>query len=115
MRFMVTLDGIPIGYSDLDSTDPSMGMAFGAFMPTDAYYQVQHVFLLFAVGKYSEYYSMRDTLNLELLTSFQRIVPTDCIHIVDFSQIIGDGNMELEVRLADVSAWQEFDLGDAND
>jgi hypothetical protein len=41
-KFSVYAKEVLVGHSTLENGDPPMGVAFGVFMPTDAYSQIQH-------------------------------------------------------------------------
>jgi hypothetical protein len=108
MRFSVSCDGSTIGHSDLEHCDHSMGVAFGAFTPTEGYQRAQSVFRLFVEEKHQEYYRTRDALNLQLNLDGTRMIPTSCIHIVDHSVEFGIESMQLEVHLSDSSTVKEL-------
>jgi hypothetical protein len=44
IRIEILHDGVVIGTSDIEASDPPMGVATGAFVPTDAYKPDDHAF-----------------------------------------------------------------------
>lgn len=108
MRFAVEIRGVAIGHSELKHADTGMGMAVGVFIPAEAYETVQPVFQRFADGESTSYYEARDALGLQLRGVDGRIVPTECIHIADFSRQLGAGNAQLEVQLKSADDWARF-------
>lgn len=108
MRFAVEIQGVAIGYSELEHADTGMGIAVGEFIPTAAYQTVQPVFQQFAEGDVTSYYPLRDDLGLQLRRDDGRLVPTHCIHIADYSKELGPGNAQLEVQLSSAEDWGRF-------
>ncbi|MDP9835588.1 hypothetical protein J2T09_000329 [Neorhizobium huautlense] len=44
IKIEILHDGVVIGTSDIEASDPPMGVASGAFTPTEAYKPVDHAF-----------------------------------------------------------------------
>ena len=115
-RHTVKLHGIAVGYSDLETVDPTLGRARGRFRPGVGYDLVQPVFRLFAEAvpdaggpvsddeKLERYHKSRDALSLELEDDAGRPVATSSIHISDYSHR-PSGTMELEVLISDRAYW----------
>jgi hypothetical protein len=82
-----------------------MGLVFGVFHPTTAYTAVRNVFRLFAVDRADEYYAARDRLGLELVDPRGRVIPTESIHIEDFSEEAGRPELRVEAILVDAFTW----------
>jgi len=116
-RHTVKLQGIAIGYSELEEMDPALGRARGKFRPGVGYDLVQPVFKLFAEAiptpgaavvsqeKLDRYYKSRDALGLQLEDDTGRIVATSAIHIEDYSDRRG-GGLHLEVLVSDRGYWK---------
>ncbi len=113
MEYRVVCANSTIGTSLLEGSDPSMGMAFGAFVPTSNYESVRHVFDLFrdATDRKSDseasalraaYYRERDALDLRLETQDSRVISTNWIHIVEYDP----SYYELEVQIPDPSFFE---------
>ena len=124
MAFAVRLRGVILGYSDLELTDPSMGVAAGSFRAAPDYSRVQHVFRLFAEAggetsveptdeaKLARYYAARDALELELVDARSRTISTSTIHIADYSVEGGPEAMELEAHITDPQFWKQAGRGE---
>jgi hypothetical protein len=109
-----------IGWSDLERPDPGMGVLSGAFRPAPGYQAVRRIFRLFAdaspatsseptdTEKLQRYYRERDALGLRLLDSSGRLIPTNTVHVYDFSDEGGPDALELEVTVADPSFWGSY-------
>jgi hypothetical protein len=108
MRFVLQHAGEPIGYSCLERHDTSMGVDVGQLELLPSFSAVRHVFRLFATGEHAEYFRARDQLPLSIRREDGVLVPTDCIHVADFSEELGSNAVELEIILADTSAWSLF-------
>lgn len=115
-RHTVKLNGIAVGYSDLENADPVLGIARGRFRPGVGYDLVQPVFRLFTEAvpdaggpvsddeKLARYHRSRDALPLELEDDAGRRVAASAIHISDYSHR-PKGTMELEVLISDRAYW----------
>jgi hypothetical protein len=116
-RHTVKLQGIAIGYSELEEIDPALGRARGKFRPGVGYDLVQPVFKLFAEAvpapgatvvsqeKLDRYYKSRDALGLQLEDDTGRVVATSSIHIEDYSGRRG-GGLHVEVLVSDRGYWK---------
>lgn len=116
MRHTVKLHGIIVGHSDLESEDPSLGRAWGAFRPGLGYELVQPVFRLFSEAvpmpggeprdqdKLARYHAARDRLGLSLVDAQGKVIATTAIHIADYRE--EKGELELEVLISDEEYWQ---------
>ena len=106
-----------------------MGSATGPFRPGPGYDLVQPVFRLFAEAqgdgseetadqtKLTRYYAARDRLGLSLHTSAGAFIPTEFIHIVDFTLEQGPDALGLQVAVRSSHAWRALEppQGDAPD
>ena len=113
--FVICLGRQPIGYSELEDRDESMGIAVGVFVPTQGYEQVRSVFRLFAEAQASghpenvdqarlaRYYVERDKLDLRLASASDRSTPTSFIHIEDFPEELSA--LQVTVQLPGGIAW----------
>jgi len=99
MKYSVEHKGHIVGNADLEVTDASMNVLTGQFVVSQKYYEIQHVFQLFADKQYEEYYEARDALGLRLLDSASKHVATSFIHIVDYRAEAGPDAIQLEVQL----------------
>jgi hypothetical protein len=115
-RFHVFSGEELIGYSDLEGQDPSMGVALGRFVPSEAYKKVAPVFRMWARATAStpphdeallaEYYRQRDLLRLSVRASSGEVVNAVRVHIADYSEDLGDEGLEIT---AWVSQWPDFE------
>jgi hypothetical protein len=124
MRYGIRGGGMVLGHSDLAERDESMGVALGAFHPAPDYERVRAIFRLFAEAaaetsaqatdeeKLARYFAARDALGLELVEPSGRVVPTDTIHIADYSVEAGPDAMEVEVMLSDPTFFQPSPTAD---
>lgn len=117
MRFQIYSGERLIGRSNLDKLDPPMGIARGDFLPSEDYHTVQPVFLLYAEasveaivngvsqdsGAFERYYRGCDSLDLTVRLPDGEVVPTQWIHIEDFSVELG----EMHITMA-IPDWQTF-------
>ena len=116
MKFHILAGDKVIGESDFEDLDPSMGAAHGVFSPSEQYSEAQPVFRLYAEAgttvqdqdkeKLEEYYRARDALNLTIVTLAGEHVATDCVHITDYSEELGE--MEIDAIAADADTFQRF-------
>ena len=111
MRFQIYSGETPIGQSDLDKIDSSMGIATGKFLPTENYKNVQPVFHLYieatidAAGQSLEkqemigrYYQERDNLHLTVRVPNGETVPVQWVHVEDFSAELDEISVTVAVR-----------------
>ena len=118
MRHTLKLNGVVVGWSDLEQIEPELGRAHGRFRPGIGYDLVQPIFRLFAEAtpraadaardetKLARYYKSRDALPLELVDAAGRRIPTSAIHIADYRGDASGGDCELDVLIADADYWQ---------
>lgn len=116
MKFRILSGTIVIGETNFDGLDPSMGFAHGVFFPSPSYQEVQFVFRLYAEAgtsmadadgaKLAEYYRARDALNLSVVTAEGKLVPTEFVHIIDYSKELGE--MAVEVIVTDLAAFHRY-------
>jgi hypothetical protein len=116
-RHTVRLQGVAVGYSDLEDAEPSLGRARGRFRPGVGYDLVQPVFQLFVEAvpvpgadvtdeaKLDRYHRAREALGLSLEDDTGRSIRTSAIHISDYSERRG-GSIELEVLISDPEYWR---------
>lgn len=117
MRHTLRLNGVIIGHSDLEHVEPDIGRARGRFRPGLGYDLVQPVFRLFAesvapdgttldASKLERYHRSRDALPLELQDGQGRPIPTNAIHIADYTAERGEDAIELDVLVSDEAYWR---------
>ncbi|WP_102047892.1 hypothetical protein [Pseudomonas sp. MF4836] len=88
-RFEVWHHAQLIGWSELESGDPPMGVAFGLFIPAPAYAQVQALIRARAESDQSD-------LHLSVLHQGQALVCAG-VYIQDFSADCGEDAIEVTV------------------
>jgi hypothetical protein len=106
--FRLMLGDQELGRSRLDSLDDGMAVATGSFTPSAAYGSVAPLFrqitdAVEARTDVTELWSARNALDLRLLGPDGAAVPVDYVTVYDFGDAL---DRELEVKLADVAAWQ---------
>ncbi|MDB4907897.1 MAG: hypothetical protein JWO05_2681 [Gemmatimonadetes bacterium] len=123
MRHTVKLQGITVGWSDLEDAEPSVGRARGVFRPGIGYDLVQPVFQLFrdavparggAVADeelLARYHRSRDALQLTLEDGAGVAIATTAIHIADYASGASAAARELEVLIADDGYWRRRNAG----
>jgi hypothetical protein len=116
-RHTVFLKNVAVGYSDLETIEPALGRARGAFRPGVGYDLVQPIFRLYSEAvpvrggdvedkaKLERYTRSRDALGLTLEDDSGRVVKTSAIHVSDYSDQRG-GSLELEVLISDREYWR---------
>ena len=110
MRFQIHSGETVIGSSDLDSLDPPMGTASGDFLPSAEYHGVRPIFRLYTDATvaaldggshdpevYDRYYRERDGLDLTVRLPGGEVVPTQFVHIEDFSVELGEVSVTIAV------------------
>jgi hypothetical protein len=119
MRHTLRLQDVIVGHSDLESIDPEMGRAWGAFRPGLGYELVQPVFRLFAQAVppddgstkseavLQRYYKARDALRLQLHDELGQPIQTSAIHIVDYSEEASGAPLVLDVLIKDEAYWAQ--------
>jgi hypothetical protein len=106
--FRLMLADREIGRSRLDSLDDGMAVATGSFAPSPGYASVAPLFrqitdAVEARTAVTELWSARDALDLRLLGPDGMQIPVDFMTVYDFGEAL---DLELEVKLADIAAWQ---------
>ncbi len=110
MVYRVMHAGAVIGTSLLERRDPTMGMAFGAFVPAPGFEVVRGVFATFdqaaCAGAIDEeerlltaYYQARDALGLTLVAEDGATVRAEWIHV----SAVELDEYEVEVQIIDPS------------
>ena len=124
-RFTVKMRNVTIGWSELEHRDAGMGTASGPFRPGPGYELVQPVFRLFAEAqgdgseeetdhaKLSRYHAARDRLGLSLHTDSGMLIPTEFIHIADFTVERGGDALELHVAVTSSRAWRALERSES--
>lgn len=120
-RFTVKMRNVTVGWSDLENRDSAMGVASGPFRSGPGYELVQPVFRLFAEAtgdapttpvdeaKLARYYAARDRLGLALQAPDGTVIPTQAVHIVDFTPELGADAIQVEVFTASAVAWESLE------
>jgi hypothetical protein len=108
MVFRLMLGDVEIGRSALDSLDDGMAVATGSFAPSPGYESIAPLFraitdAIEARAAAVQLLSARDALDLRLLGPDGAQIPVDFVTVYDFGETL---DRELEVKLADVAAWQ---------
>ncbi len=89
MQFKVFVDNKLIGESELENGDPPMGVAFGKFHPTAAYWTHQEIF------KKQDYPAIK-RLNITVKDANGEILqPCSGVGIIDYS----DENTDIEINV----------------
>ena len=78
-----------VGYSRLERGDPPMGVAFGLFIPSNAYRAIQQQCI--------ENHADQTALNLTLRTPTHEVIPCASVAILDASPDFGEEGIELNV------------------
>ena len=117
MRHTLKLNGIVIGWSELEEVDAVDRRVWGQFHPGFGYELVQPIFRLFSEAtpmpggeprdqiKVAAYIAARDQLPLELVDDRGRSIETAAIHIADYSVERGPEAMSLDVLISDDRYW----------
>lgn len=115
-RHTIKLQGIVVGYSELEDVDAALGIARGKFRPGVGYDLVQPIFRLYSDAvpaadgvvadeeKLARYHKSRDALALVLEDDAGRAVTTSAIHISDYSHQ-PKGTIDVEVLISDRAYW----------
>ena len=118
MRHTLKLNGIVIGWSNLEEVDAVDRRVWGQFHPGIGYELVQPIFRLFVEAtpmpggepldqiKLERYIAARDRLPLELVDDRGRTIDTAAIHIADYSEKRGPDAMSLDVLVRDDAYWE---------
>lgn len=104
--------GQPLGVTRLEGRDPDKGMAYGTFLPLEAYNRVRPIFRLFVQALrgngrtpdnelLTQYYRARDALHLTLESERGTTIPTVSIHIIDMRGIWDSEGCAIEVWIRD--------------
>ncbi|WP_231740103.1 hypothetical protein [Ectopseudomonas composti] len=88
-QFTVYSNATVIGYSELESGDAPMGVAFGAFKPTDEYSMIRHECL--------NNHLNQDALKLSVHTNAGLVIPCAGVSILDYSAEAGTELIELNI------------------
>ncbi|WNG36860.1 hypothetical protein F0U61_26695 [Archangium violaceum] len=120
-RFEILSRGQVIGVSDLETGDPSMGVALGRFHPSPLYETVRPVFMLYrratdpqAEGRSADealltrYYQERDALGLSVRSASGESVGTQWVHIDDYSDDLGMEGLEVSIAVDDSKTHERF-------
>jgi hypothetical protein len=109
MSFTVTMSGVIVGRSELESRDPSARVARGAFRPGLGYELTQPVFALFTerggnADALARYRKAKAALKLQLMDSAGGPVRVRELHIRPDSTGASNG-LVLEVETDDPAVW----------
>jgi hypothetical protein len=111
MSFTLTMSGVIVGRSELETRDPATRVVRGAFRPGLGYDLTQPIFALFTANDgdpeaLSKYRKARDALKLELTDSAGTPVRTRQIHIRPDGAAGGrKSGLLLEVETDDPTVW----------
>lgn len=120
MRHTLRLNGIVVGWSDLEDLDPIAGRARGHFRPGIGYELVQPIFQMYAEAvtptgtvrdqeKLDRYHRSRDQLPLELIEDATgRPLEISAVHIADYATPEHPEARELDVLVRDEDYWRRF-------
>jgi hypothetical protein len=118
MRHTLKLNGIVIGWSNLEEVDAADRRVWGQFHPGIGYELVQPIFRLFSEAtpmpggepldeiKLARYFAARDQLPLRLEDDRGRAIRTAAIHIADYSLERGPDAISLDVLVPDDAYWE---------
>ncbi|WP_211228101.1 hypothetical protein [Azovibrio restrictus] len=87
--FDVYCGDLLVGYSELESGDPPMGVAFGQFIPSDGYSTIQRQCI--------ENHADQTKLGLSVRTPNNETIICAGVGILDYSEQVGEGFIELNV------------------
>jgi len=110
MSFTVTMSGVIVGRSDLETRDAAMKVARGTFRPGLGYDLTQPIFQLFtprdgdpeALAKYRK---ARDALKLQLTDAAGAPIRISELHIRPDPDAGGKNALLLEVETDDPAVW----------
>ena len=111
MSFTLTMSGVVVGRSDLETRDPAKRVALGAFRPGLGYDLTQPIFALFTerggdADALARYRKARDALKLQLTDSAGVPVRVSEIHIrPDPASGAGKTALLLEIETDDPVVW----------
>jgi hypothetical protein len=117
VKYRIEAHGRVIGHSDLEHSDPGMGVLEGRFYPEAGYAAVREVFRIFGrampmtsaettdEGEVARYYRERDELDLMLIDQEGHSISTSWIHIHDYEPEAGPDAMQVEVSIDDPRFW----------
>jgi hypothetical protein len=111
MSFTLTMSGIVVGRSELETRDPARRMVRGVFRPGLGYDLTQPIFALFTASEgdteaLARYRKARSALKLQLTDSAGTPVRAREIHIrPDAAAAEGTGGLLLEVETDDPAVW----------
>jgi hypothetical protein len=88
-KFAVYADGMLVGHSLLELGDPPMGVAFGVFLPTEAYSEIAH--------ECRTNHADQSHLHLSVRTESGVVVPCAGVGIQDYSGDIDPPYIEVNV------------------
>jgi hypothetical protein len=109
----VLADGTPIGTSNLEGSDESMGVRFGRFFPSAGYRSVESLFQKYskAVGTgtrseadqvlLGEFYAEREKISFEVQDQDGLAIPIDAVTVSDFRSELGESAIEIEIVLSE--------------
>ena len=109
--YRVMYAGQPLGVTRLEGRDPEKSMAYGTFLPLEAYDRVRPIFRLFVQALrgngrtpddalLAQYYRTRDALHLTLEDDHGVTVPTVAIQILDMRDVWESEGCAIEVWFA---------------
>ncbi len=78
-----------VGHTALESGDPPMGVAFGRFIPVEAYRAIQKQCI--------ENHSDQSALNLTVKTPDNQTIKCAGVGILDYSEEVGEEGIEINV------------------
>ncbi len=91
-----------IGESLLEGGDPPMGVAFGELIPTEKYAEFQAVFE-------AQDFDAIESLELYITSGHGvKLVPNEGIGIEDYSRIIGEQSIQVNVFGIDSKIYKQF-------
>ena len=118
MRHTLKLNGIMVGWSELEEVDAVDRRVWGQFHPGLGYELVQPIFRLFVEATpmpggepldqitLARYIAARDKLPLQLFDDRDRPIQTAAIHIADYSEKRGPDAISLDVLISDDHYWR---------
>lgn len=120
--YRVMYAGQPLGVTRLEGRDPEKSMAYGTFLPLQAYERVRPIFRLFVQALrgngrtpddalLAQYYRTRDALHLTLQDDHGATIPTVAIQILDLRELWESEGCAIEVWFANREVFHHIELG----
>jgi len=100
MRFSIYSGSVLVGYSALESGDPSMGVAFGELEPADGYLGIQ--------SECRTNHSDQSALNLSVQTRTGSVIPCAGVGILDYTEELMSPYIEVNILGVPNATYREL-------